>query len=68
MKKNKLSLEPQQLDMGWYYEDNGGIEVYIDFVAQQNRTGPAKIKIPWRKLRASLKRKDSALTPQSNSL
>lgn len=54
-KQKKLSPEPQQTgDQGWwYYEENGGILVYVAEYRDP-------FLIPWRKLRASLKRKDAA--------
>ena len=60
--KDGLSLDPLQLDKGWYYEEKDGVTVCIDFVAQNKRTSPAMILIPWRKLKASLKRKYPDLT------
>jgi hypothetical protein len=37
----------------WWYEETGGISVYID----RNGTVSA-VKIPWRSIRAALRRKD----------
>lgn len=61
-KKSKFSLEPQKLDRAWYYEENGGIDIIVDtaaFSEISTRRVPIHVKIPWRKLRASLKRKDA---------
>ena len=39
----------------WWYEDNGGIEIYV---AAHPGLNPKIIKISWRALRAALARKD----------
>lgn len=56
-KKTNLSLKPQRIDANtWYYENPGGIEV-IHYPRRAKEC--LTIKISWRKLRASLKRKNS---------
>lgn len=70
----ELSNRPQNLGRApnwnaaikdaWYYEDNGGISVYTTFQRQLAETDTVWLTIPWRKIRASLKRKDSALKNQ----
>ena len=57
MAKKHLSLNPKQVtDKIWYYEELEGIQVCHD-VHYVNGTVEHFI-IPWRMLRASLKRKD----------
>lgn len=58
----KLSRDPQHVCDGlWYYEDNGGISLVIDWAKlhPKHETAQKIVLIPWRKLRASLKRKDA---------
>jgi len=58
MAKKHLSLEPKQINSNaWYYEEAYGIHIYYD---HEDDYGEVHInfKIPWRMLRASLKRKD----------
>ena len=43
----------------WWYEDNGGIEIYV---AAHPGLNAKVIKIPWRSLRAALARKDKGAT------
>lgn len=61
---SKLSLDPQPVCDGlWYYEDNGGIDLIIDFKKLHpldNPNATKRVMIPWKKLRASLKRKDAS--------
>ena len=56
LSKKNLSRKPQRVTPdAWYYEENDGIQLYWDMP----RRGPALVcVIPWRKLRASLHRKD----------
>lgn len=51
--KGKSCQNNSEID-AWYYEENGGLLLYID-------CGPYskyKLKIPWRSIRAALRRKD----------
>jgi hypothetical protein len=57
-----LSLVPQYLGAhDWYYETNGEIELFHEVLMGEHYCRTDRIKIPWRKLRASLKRKDENL-------
>ena len=59
MANKHLSLFPKKIDKNnWYYEDIDGIEIVHVPVNYQDT---AHIKIPWRKIRASLRRKDRKL-------
>jgi hypothetical protein len=58
----KLSNEPQKTrsKIAWYYEERYGIEVIVG--CRDKDGGYIKtehVKIPWRNLRASLKRRDA---------
>ena len=54
MSNKDLSLNPHQIDEHtWWYEDPQGVFVYVE-PATEIKT----VKIPWRSLRAALKRKD----------
>lgn len=56
---DKLSRKPQNLRPGaWYYEEFGGIDVIYEIYMNGKFDRMGMIRIPWRKLRASLKRKD----------
>lgn len=67
----ELSLKPQDFGRtfqwntaikdAWYYEDNGGISVYISVQKPLVENDTVWLTIPWRKVRASLKRKDASL-------
>ena len=56
-----LSLFPQKLDdFHWYYEENGGIYLYHSIKGATGQIIDVDcVIIPWRKLSASLKRKQS---------
>lgn len=57
---SKLSREPQTITDGcWYYEDRGGIDLVYEIRDGEEYLRTDHIKIPWRKLRVSLKRKDA---------
>lgn len=50
---NGLSLEPQRIekDHAWYYEEKGGLYVYIG-----TSGNPIRAVIPWRKVVKSVER------------
>ncbi len=43
----------------WFYEEQAGLEIIVPVVTPVGGTEYSHITIPWRLLRASLKRKDS---------
>lgn len=59
MSKKHLKLEPHQTeqtngDPAWWYEDVNGIDVYVE-----TNNMVCQVFIPWRDIRAALKRKDN---------
>ena len=61
MANKHLSLKPMSIDKhNWYYEDKDGIDlIHIHMGSDGNLEPRAEhIKISWRKIRASLSRKD----------
>lgn len=57
---SKLSRNPQGISKdAWYYEEKGGL-LFIVYPPSANSGGLAiKFTVPWRKIKASLKRKDT---------
>lgn len=68
-----LSLKPQGVtDELWYYEEPRGIEIIHEIRVADHLTGTLSryvrtdhILIPWRKIRASLRRKDAELAKKA---
>lgn len=59
MSKKDVSLNPQNINAHtWYYEYDTFIEVIYEVFETDRYIKTVHIKIPWRKLRASLKRLD----------
>ncbi len=57
MSKKDLSREPQNVDeYNWYYEGSSGIEIVHKTLDGYGFPKNDHIIIPWRKLKASLKR------------
>ena len=58
MSNKDLSEDPKDIgERGWFYEEPGGLEVYVDTVGSTPGK-PFIGTIPWRTIRAALKRKD----------
>ena len=59
MSNKHLSLEPYTIDSNtWIYEGPDGLSLYLE-VQDKSRNQWVELKIiPWRKIRAALKRKD----------
>lgn len=55
--KDGLDRNPHNMKNGWYYENKGGLEVYVRH-SQMEGAVMARGIIPWRSIKASLKRKD----------
>lgn len=61
-----LSLSSQKLHKdAWYYEDHGGIDIHVwtraDRALSKGEAHHVRVKIPWRKLQASMRRKQLEL-------
>ena len=54
LKNEAVTITP---DVTWYYEDKSGIEIYHWTKDSNGKKVVHQIKIPWRKLRASVERK-----------
>lgn len=62
MSKKDLSLNPQNISGDiWYYEENNGIDVLIHKLDGTHNID-IQFTIPWKMIRASLKRKDARRT------
>ena len=58
MSDKDLSLKPFHLTKEWwYYEDSKGIEILHEIKAKGKYVRTDNITIPWRKILASVKRK-----------
>ena len=54
MSEKDLQKEPHNINPhSWWYEENYGVTIVVEPV-----TTTRQIKIPWRSIRAALKRKD----------
>jgi len=52
---NALSMSPQNIqDDTWYYEESYGLDIIHELPERPGK--PLHIKIPWRKLEASVRR------------
>ncbi len=61
MGKRKLSLEPQNVTKElWYYEEPKGILIVHEIYSKNEYLRTDQLLIPWKMIRASLKRKDNA--------
>jgi len=62
----KLSLNPQNVINGiWYYEEQSGIDIICELPERPGH--PLYIRIPWRKLVASINRYKSVKAKRSTS-
>jgi len=60
MAKKDLKLEPHDLDEDvWWYEDNKGIDLHVETVCPSGQRSHQSYLIPWKEVRAALKRKDA---------
>ncbi len=59
MSNDHLKLEPHQVEDGqWWYETPEGIIVLAELYHDGRFIGTTEVKIPWRKIRAAVVRKD----------
>jgi len=60
MAKKDLKREPYDLDETvWWYEDNKGIDLHVEIVSPSGQRSHQSYLIPWKEIRAALKRKDA---------
>lgn len=56
-----LSRDPQEINQrNWYYEELKGIDIIHEVYSGNTYLETTHIKIPWKMLRASLKRRDKS--------
>lgn len=59
MAKKHLSLKPHKVTNDfWWYEENGGITLCVEYYQQNGFRKVSTHKIKWHSIRAALKRKD----------
>jgi hypothetical protein len=62
MANKHLSRRPQNVTpILWYYEEKGGLNIVHEIRHEGNLVRTDQIKIPWRKIRKSMERKDRDL-------
>ena len=57
LSRNPQNVKADKFHELWYYEQSGGIEIYLGDTGGVTHVG----RIPWWRLRKSLKRKDADL-------
>ena len=60
MPNKHLKLEPHKItDRCWWYEQSGGIKIYVENTDDEDKySHTEEYLIPWKHIRAALKRKD----------